>query len=77
MKRYYVYSIEYGNPPWLPYLETDDKDLAIETCTHLTKSFDVTAYVVDREPVTMFPEIFVSISSDYSRVSYRKYGSLK
>ena len=75
MKRYFVYSIEYGNPHWLPYMETDDKDLAIKTCKHLTKKFDVTAYVVDRNPVTMFPEIFVSISSDYSRVASYRYNN--
>lgn len=74
--RYRIYSIEYGFPPWNPYLETDDLDLAIRETKLVNAKYDVTVYVVDNEPLTMFEEIFVAVGSDFPKTAYRKYGSL-
>jgi nitrogen regulatory protein PII-like uncharacterized protein len=69
--RYYVYSIEFGFPPWDYYHDTDDREEAIIIASDLSKKNNVTVYVVDREPATMYQEIFVSISSDFNK-SYRR-----
>lgn len=69
--RYYIYSIEFGNPPWYPYLETNNRDLAIEEAKTLGMISNVTVYVVDKEPLTMYQEIFVYTSSDFKR-NYRR-----
>lgn len=71
MFRYYLYSIEYGHMPFDPYYETNDKEQAISEAKHLNSTQNVTVYVVDRKPSTMYEEIFVAISSDFKN-SYRR-----
>ena len=66
--RYYVYSIEYGFPPWNHYHDTNDVDDAISVAKEISLKNNVTVYVVDNEPLTMYQEIFVSISSDFKCV---------
>lgn len=74
--RYKIYSIEYGFPPWEPYLETDDFDLAVRETKLISEKYDVTVYVVDNQPLTMFEEVFVAVGSDFPKTAYRKYGTL-
>ena len=69
--RYYVHSIEFGYPPWDYYHDTNDLEEAILIAKSLTENNNVTVYVVDRKPITMYEEMFVSISSDFHK-TYRR-----
>jgi hypothetical protein len=59
------YSIEFGFPPWNHYHDTSDIEDAISVAKELTLRSNVTTYVVDTKPITMYEEIFVCISSDF------------
>ena len=51
--------------PYNPYFETDDLLEAIKKTDELSLKHQVTVYVVDRMPQTMFQEIYVHISKDF------------
>lgn len=52
--------------PHNPIMENDDINICISKCDEFSKKYDVNCYVVDRTKI-MFEEVYVKISSDFSK----------
>lgn len=65
--RYYVYSIEGGYSPHNPLHESDDRSECISVCSCFSVRYDVNCYVVDRNPLTMYEEIYVRTATSFSK----------
>ena len=65
--RYFVYSTEAGYTPHNPYFENDGYETCKNVCDIFSTRYDITAYVVDRKPKTMYEEVYISIGSNFKK----------